>query len=175
MKKDKLTVDSQIAHMKSNGITFNIVNEEEAKEFLLYNNYYFKIKSYAKNYDKYLEGDNKGKYINLDFAYIKELSTIDMYIRQFVMKITLSIEHFLKTQMLRDFMGNDQEDGYSIIEEFIDEFPGIRRNIDMKQSNSACTDLITKYNDSFAIWNIVEVLSFGDFIKLYDKSLLFHY
>lgn len=169
VKKGKLTIDGQIVHMKDNGITFNIVTEEDAKEFLLYNNYYFKIKSYAKNYDKYEAGENIGKYINLDFAYIKELSTVDMYIRQFVMKITLSIEHFLKTQMLRDFINNRQEDGYAIIEEFLDEFPSIRNNIDMKQSNSACTDLITKYNDNFAIWNIVEVLSFGDFIKLYNK------
>ncbi len=168
MKKDKLTIAGQIVHMKDNGITFNSVSEEDAKDFLLYNNYYFKVKSYAKNYDKYRQGENAGKYINLDFAYLKELSTLDMHIRQFVMKTTLSIEHFLKTQMLRDFMYNEQEDGYNIIQDFFNSFPNIERNIDIKQSNSACTDLITKYNDNFAIWNIVEVLSFGDFIKLYE-------
>jgi len=51
------------------GIRFNIADEKSAKEFLINNNYYFKVKSYAKNYAKHLNGKNKGKYINLEFAY----------------------------------------------------------------------------------------------------------
>ena len=50
MSKIKLSIKNQIIHMKEEkGIKFNIINEEEAKEFLKNNNYYFKIKSYAKN------------------------------------------------------------------------------------------------------------------------------
>ena len=41
------------------------MNEEEAKDFLTYNTYFFKIKSYAKNYEKYINEPNRGKYINL--------------------------------------------------------------------------------------------------------------
>ena len=33
--------------MKSKGITFDIVSEEEAEQYLENNNYYFKIKAYA--------------------------------------------------------------------------------------------------------------------------------
>lgn len=41
MDKKKLTIDGQIEHMKNkNGIQFNIVKEDEAKEFLKNNNYY---------------------------------------------------------------------------------------------------------------------------------------
>lgn len=43
----------------------------------------------------------------------------------------------------------------------------IKENVDKKEKNSACSDLVVKYKDNFAIWNIVEVLSFGDFTKLY--------
>lgn len=41
--KKKLTIDKQIADLKEKGVIFNIMNEEEAKKFLRYNNYYFKL------------------------------------------------------------------------------------------------------------------------------------
>lgn len=169
MQKTKLSIDDQINYMKdTNGIKFNIVAEDIAKVFLVNNNYYFKLKSYAKNYDKYASGANSGKYINLEFAYLKELSTIDMHLRKFIIKMTLDIEHFLKTQLLRDFVENEQEDGYTIIKEFLQKYPYIEDNINNKSNNSICCDLVLKYKDNFAIWNIIEVLSFGDFIKLYE-------
>lgn len=170
MSKIKLSIKNQIIHMKEvQGIKFNIINEEEAEEFLKNNNYYFKIKSYAKNYSKYDKGLNIGKYINLEFAYLKELSTIDMYFRKYIIKITLDIEHFLRTQLLRDFSENDDEDGYEIIKDFFRKYPYVEKNINEKNNkNSICGDLIVKYKDGFAIWNIAEVLSFGDFIKLYE-------
>lgn len=169
MQKNKLSIGDQIAHMKdNNGIKFNIINEEAAKEFIQKNNYYFKLKSYAKNFDKYSSGINIGKYINLEFAYLKELSKIDMHLRMYIIKITLDIEHFLKTQLLRDCSENDNEDGYDLVKNFLVKYPYIKKNINDKSKNSACGDLILKYKNNFAVWNIVEVLSFGDFIKLYD-------
>lgn len=168
MGKKKLSIDGQIDYMKNkSGIQFNIISEERAKDFLANNTYYFKIKSYAKNYEKYFEGENIGKYINLEFAYLKEMSTLDMYFRRVIMKMTLDTEHFLKTQLLRDFACNDKEDGYSIIDELFRKHPYIEDNISKKERNSACSDLVTKYKGKLAIWNIVEVLSFGDFTKLY--------
>jgi abortive infection bacteriophage resistance protein len=151
------------------GIKFNIINEYDAEEFLKNNNYYFKIKSYAKNYNKYDKGINVGKYVNLEFAYLKELSILDMHLRKYIIKITLDIEHFLRTQLLRDCSENDNEDGYGIIKDFFIKYPYIEKNInDKNNKNSVCGELIVKYQDDFAIWNIAEVLSFGDFIKLYE-------
>ncbi|WP_028307686.1 Abi family protein [Desulfitibacter alkalitolerans] len=169
MNKEKLTIDQIIAHMKDKkGIAFTIVDEIAAKDFLMHNNYYFKVKAYAKNYEKYLKGDMAGKYINLEFAYLLELSKIDMYFRRLIIKMALDIEHFLKTQLLRDVMDNDLEDGYSIIHEFLSMYPYVKNNIVDKIQHSACRDLILKYENNFAIWNIIEILSFGDFIKLYE-------
>lgn len=169
MKKIKLSVDQQVEYMKNNsGIKFNIMSEESVKEFLTHNNYYFKIKSYSKNYEKYMQGEHKGKYINLEFAYLVELSTIDMYLRKFIIKMTLDIEHFLKVQLIRDAGENKEVDGYSIIEELFEKHSFIKENIDRNSRNSACADLISKHGDKLSIWNIVEVLSFGDIIKLYE-------
>lgn len=169
MEKPKLSIDEQISHMRDNrGIKFNIVNEQKAKEYLMFNSYYFRIKSYAKNFDKYKNGPNKDKYINLEFAYLQELSTLDMYLRKFILRMTIDIEHFLKTQLLKDFVENQQEDGYSIINKLLSNYPYIKDNIDRRRNSYVCCNLINRFNKDFAIWNIVEVLSFGDFINLYN-------
>ena len=74
------TSDELISHMKIKGIKFDIV-KEEAKIFLQNNNYYMKLASYRANYDK---RKSNGEYINLDFAYLRELSTIDMHLRYLI-------------------------------------------------------------------------------------------
>lgn len=40
-----------------------------------------KLASYRANYDK---RKSNGEYINLDFAYLRELSTIDMHLRYLI-------------------------------------------------------------------------------------------
>ena len=37
--KKKLTIDEQIIDLEEKGVTFNIMNDDEAKIFLRYNNY----------------------------------------------------------------------------------------------------------------------------------------
>ena len=65
----KLTIPEQIRYMRDErGIAFNIVTEEEAAHFLREHNYFYKLKSYAKNYTKNTAGENKGKYSDLEFA-----------------------------------------------------------------------------------------------------------
>jgi len=167
MRKEKLNLDEQIQHMESKGIKFTIVDKESAKKFLENNTYYFKIKAYSKNFEKYNDGINKGKYVNLEFAYLKDLSTLDMYIRKFIIKMSLDIEHFLKVKLIKDFTNNDKEDGYNIVKEFLNVHSMIRDNINIKSNNSTCKYLIEKYNDNFALWNVIEVLTFGEFINLY--------
>ncbi len=175
MRKEKLSIDEQIQHMESKGIRFTIVDKESAKVFLRNNTYYFKIKAYAKNFEKYKNGYNKGKYVNLEFAYLKDLSTLDMYFRKFIINMSLDIEHFLKVKLLNDFAENNKEDGYNIVNEFLSVYPIIYDNIYSKSKNSTCKYLIEKYHDEFSIWNIVEVITFGDFIKLYRFYYNYYY
>lgn len=70
-------------------IKINIVSEQQAAAFLSENNYYFKLKAFCKNYSKFSQGENAGKYFNVDFAYLQELSTLDMYLREIVLNFTL--------------------------------------------------------------------------------------
>jgi len=152
--------------MKEAGITFDIGSEAEAKRFLESNTYYFRIKAYAKNYEKYTVPEKCGKYINLDFSYLKELSIIDTYLRRAILMMTLDIEHFLKVKMLADFQKID-EDGYEIVKELMSMQPELEEKIKEKSNTSTCNALVEKYKDKWAIWNIVEVMSLGQFSNLY--------
>lgn len=115
-KKRKLTIDEQIKDLDSKGVKFELYSKENAKRFLQYNNYYFKLKSYAKNYPI---NPKTSKYVNLDFAYLVELSKIDMYLRKIILEMSLDVEHYLKVRLLNDLCNNDNEDGYAIVHTFL--------------------------------------------------------
>lgn len=168
MNRQKLSINDQIAHMKDNGIMFNIVSEDSAKDYLEKNNYYFRLKAYAKNYEKYNSGPNKGKYYMLEFAYLIELAKIDMRLRSIIFSLTLDIEHYIKKQLINDIIKEDSEDGYSIVKEvfYIDELKDIE---DSKKGKSVCSDLVCKYQNDWPVWALVEVLSFSQTVRLYHR------
>ena len=66
--KQKLTVEGQVQDMKEKDIKFEICSEEDAKKI-------YSMNSQTK------------KYFNLDFAYLVELSKLDMYIRKIILEI----------------------------------------------------------------------------------------
>lgn len=172
MHKKLLTSNELIAHMKQKGITFNIVNEDEAKNFLEEHNYYFKLASYRKNYNKIPKGERIGQYIDLDFAYLKDLSTIDCHLRYLVLQMCLDIEHALKIMLLHDIEKNQKEDGYQIVNLW-DNTNRHRNEIFKHLKTSYCKDLINKYHPDYPVWVLVELISFGElckFIEFYDKT-----
>ena len=169
--KVKLTVDEQITDMRTKNVQFEICSIEDAKKFLKYNNYYFKLKSYARNY---VVNPQTKKYYKLDFAYLVELSKLDMHIRKIILEMSLDVEHYLKVRLMNDLSNNPLEDGYNIVEVFLQYNPSVQEDIKRKASTySFCSDLAEKhlnqYNEpeKLAVWNIVELLSFGNFMELY--------
>lgn len=165
--KKKISVPEQIEHMKSKGIGFEIVSETDAASYLEHNNYYFKLKTYAKNYAKYQIGDRAGEYVNLEFAYLKDLAIIDMLLRRFIMEASTDVEHAVKVRFISDF-NRSRDDGYEYVQEFLDSYPEILETIKKKKNNSYTKDLTEKLlEDGFAIWNIIELLSLKDFLNLY--------
>ena len=141
--KKKLTIDEQIADLKGKGVIFNIMNEDEAKKFLRYNNYYFKLKSYASNYPV---NPKNNKYVNLEFAYLVELSKIDMYFRKIILEMCLDVEHVLKTRMLYDISCNEKEDGYNIVQKYFSAYHNTKMEIIQKaNSYNFTSNLAGKY------------------------------
>ena len=166
--RPKLSIPAQIKDMREAGIMFNIVSETEARRYLDTQTYYFRIKAYAKNYEKYLATDKQGQYINLDFAYLIDLSEIDAALIDLILRMTISFEYYLKVKLLSDFNASD-EDGYDIVQELLKMQPDLKNKIEEEKSNtSTCNGLIAKYKDAWAIWNIVEVISLGRLTDLYS-------
>lgn len=91
----------QVAYLRNaKGLSFDIMGEDEAESFLGNRNYFFKVKAFGKNYEKYYsEGNLKGRYINLDFAHLVELSRLDKHLRSLVLDLTLDIEHYIKVRI----------------------------------------------------------------------------
>ncbi|MCQ2743471.1 MAG: Abi family protein [bacterium] len=179
MRKQKISIDEQIEKMRSVGIKFDNISENEAKDFICNNTYYFKIKAFQKNYEK----NSKGKYVNLDFSYLKDFSTIDMQFRNLVLSMALNIEHSMKVKLNRDISENEKEDGYSIVNKFLNNKGNqyIVKNLYTKVCSNYAGDLIKKYcsykydlNSELTytfecpFWVLIEILSFGDFINFYN-------
>ena len=85
--KPMLTPSELIGHLELKGVKFELINKENAQKYLEENNNYFKLVSYRKNFTKYENGKNIGKYINLDFKMLVDLSIIDMRIRKTMLNI----------------------------------------------------------------------------------------
>lgn len=169
--KPLLNIDDLIKHMINKGITFNVYTTNEARKFLEDRNYYMKLASYRTNYKKIKDGKNAGKYIGLDFAYLRELSTLDMKLRYIIFQMALDIEHYMKVKLIREIENNPEEDGYKIIQKFLSEKDKkfrVLNTIQKHKSSSYCKDLIEKYYPYFPVWVFVEVISFGDFAFLCD-------
>lgn len=169
--KTILSVQEQIRHMKEKGITFQHVTEAEAADFLANNTYYMKLAAYRANYMKYETGARAGQYRDLDFGYLKELSTLDMHLRYFVLQMCLDIEHAIKVQLIRQITQDENEDGYEAVKDFLkeDENFYILKSISRQKSGEYCKNLIEKYYPYFPAWVFVEVVSFGTLFRFYKN------
>lgn len=167
--RKKLSIPQQIALMKDEGIGFNIIDEAEAERYITDNTIYFNIKTFAKNYCKYTRSDKAGQYINLEFAYLKELAIIDGIFRKMILDMCLDIEYSMKVQINRDFTANRLEDGYSIVAEFFRRNPYVKRKLEnMAAKKSPYTTMVyNTFLEEPAIWNLVQVLSFGEFVNFH--------
>lgn len=144
--KPKQTAQQLIAKMKNEkGISFKHTSESDAENYLANINNYLRTAAYRKNYQKHTKGINNGKYICLDFAYLQELSTIDMHFRFIVSKMCLDIEHDLKVKMLKDIESDPSTDGYDIVKCFLAQNTYIIGKLEATSSSPFTSDLIHKY------------------------------
>ncbi len=186
--KPKQTALQLITKMQSKGITFKYTSEKEAAAYLTDKNNYLRTAAYRKNYQKHKNGSNIGKYINLDFAYLQELSTIDMHFRFLMSKMCLDIEHDLKVRMLKDIETDSTTDGFDIVQIFLSHNSYVIGKLEASSASPFTGDLIHKYftiqrvynpqrkktankitsYDDCPVWVLLEMLTFGDFIKFYE-------
>lgn len=110
-----------VPYLKNKNIKFDLISEEESEEYLRSNNNYYNITAYKNNFTKYQCGELAGKYIDLDFAYLKDLSIIDYRTRIVLFKMIIDIEHYLKIRILNLIEDINEEDGYRIVNMYLEK------------------------------------------------------
>jgi len=111
-----------------------------------------------------------------------------MHLRFLILKMCLDIEHDLKVSLINDIANNHNEDGYSIVKDFLqlDSSIFLLREIYKKRNSTYVGNIIYKYFEftistsedekeiqdhvviDCPIWAFVEIISFGSFLKLYQ-------
>lgn len=112
-----ISAEHQVAHLAERGVRFDIMGPEDAIAFLRDKNFFFKVKTFAKCFSRYRDpaSENLGRYVNLDFAYLAELTRLDHHLRELVLSMTLDIEHYMKVHLNRTMM-DDGADGKEVLD-----------------------------------------------------------
>ena len=182
MKEKMLKVSELIEHLKIKNVKFNYINENQAESYLTNNNNYFNLYSYKNNFQRYSSGKNIGKFIDLDFAYLKDLSVIDMKLRFLLFKMIVDIEHYLKIKILNKIEKIDEEDGYKIVNLYLStelrfdkKTNNIQETLYKKLNSNYVKDIMEKYLnkktkkfENIPIWEFLEMITFGELIDFYS-------
>ncbi len=189
-EKPWLTPKEQVAHLKSKGVRFSLMSEEEAVGYLAENNNYFRLRSYRTGFSKVDFGSRQGQYANLDFKMLVDLSIVDMLLRNEMLPMALDIEHFAKVRLLGR-IEQAGEDGYSVVRDFLASYDRVgptggiinRTKVEIARGESSpyVAGVLAKYPDfGFPVWVFLELVAFGTFIYFYrfcaerfnDKAML---
>lgn len=157
-----LKTEQLIDKLKSKGVAFQECTVEDAVSFLNEHNYYVKVTAYKANFHKH-----NGKYVGLDFMALKDLSTIDMYLRRWIISASLSVEHSLKVNILKDIQEKNIDE-FNIVSEYITKYPRIITELDNRRSTAYVKTILGKYNHpNYPIYVFLEVIPFGEFVNFY--------
>ena len=173
-----LTVEQQIAHLKSKGVTFELCSEKEAADYLHTGNNLLRTSSYRKLFATKRQGPHSGEYAGLDFEHLRTLSSLDRQLRQCFLDISIDIEHFARVRVL-DQCEAQGEDGYQIVRDYMAQLNHGGRNhleggLKARGSNGLTRDeysggLIAKHLggdehiDRMPVWVLLETVEFRAF------------
>lgn len=178
-----MKISEMVPYLKEKNIKFKIMSEQEAEKYLRYNNNYYNITAYKHNFERYfIDGKFVDKFIDLDFAYLKDLSIIDHRLRLVLFKMIIDIEHYLKIRILNLIENIDEENGYRIVnmyleEDFNDEkFPKkVHNSIFKKVGSEYYHKVFSKYDinkdkklENIPVWEFLEIITFGELVNFYE-------
>ena len=188
-----MRISEMVEYLKLKNVKFERISEEEAEKYLRENNNYYNVTSYKHNFEKYFVGGKFiDKFIDLDFAYLKDLSIIDMRVRLLLFKMIIDNEHYLKIRILNIIETIDEDDGYRIVNLYLDrdfndeKFPRkIHNSIFKKIGSEYYQKIFSKYDlnkdkklENIPVWEFLEIITFGELVNFYeffaDKYFLFN-
>lgn len=162
---ETINTEETIKVLKAKNIKFNIIDEFKALNYLKYCNNYYNIISYETYFEKYyINNKFVDKYVNLDFAYLIDLSEIDFELKSILFKMVTIIEHHLKLRILNLFECYKIKDEEVLIHEFLNE--------DINDEKRVYNNILNKVDDidieNIPINRFFELITFGDLIKFYN-------
>lgn len=177
-----MKISDMVPYLKNKNIKFINCSEEEAEEYLRENNNYYNVTAYKNNFQKYQCGKLTGKYIDLDFAYLKDLAIIDYRTRIILFKMIIDIEHYLKVRILNIVEDLENEDGYNIVNLYLEydyndeKYPRrVHDSIRKKVTNEYYDKIFSKYDidgdtriENIPIWEFLEIITFGELINFFE-------
>ena len=177
-----MKISEMVTYLKEKNIKFIECSEVDAEKYLRENNNYFNVTAYKNNFIKYQCGNLKGKFIDLDFAYLKDLSIIDYRVRIVLFKMIIDIEHYLKIRILNEIEEIFEEDGYNIVNLYLEhdynnkKFPkSVHNSIMKKVSNDYYKKIFFKYDinedkkiENIPIWEFLEIITFGELVNFFE-------
>lgn len=86
--------------------------------------------------------------------------------------MTLDIEHLAKVRLMREVTERADEDGYSIVADYLESLSERNLSIREKEMERLKRDrysggMARKYDEEKPVWVLIELLSFGGFINFY--------
>lgn len=117
-----LDARAQVSYLKDEkNVSFRLMSETDAIAFLEERSFFFKLKAFAKDFEKYsCKPGEKGRYINLDFGHLVELSKLDKTLRSLVLDLALDIEHYLKVRINAAAM-QASADPFAVVNTFLED------------------------------------------------------
>lgn len=163
-------IDERLSRLKEKGARFKLCSYDAAHEYLVEKCCAFKTIAYDKLFDTYVGGKNDGKFIDLDFGYLKYLAELDQKLREILLDMALDIEHFCKTRLLAK-ADCAKEDGYAIMVDYQaslaeSQLDYIEREKNKREDDPYCGAILKKYGDAMPIWAFAEVMPFGTLVGL---------
>ena len=177
-----MKISDMVQYLKNKNIKFEDYSEVDAEKYLRENNNYYNVTAYKNNFPKYQCGELTGKYIDLDFAYLKDLSIIDYRTRIVLFKMIIDIEHYLKIRILNIVEELEDEDGYNIVNLYLEhdyndaKYPRrVHDSIRKKVTNEYYNKIFSKYDidgdtkiENIPIWEFLEIITFGELINFFE-------
>ncbi|MBE6140422.1 MAG: Abi family protein [Firmicutes bacterium] len=178
-----MKISEMVPYLKTKNIKFELISEDKAEKYLRDNNNYYNITSYKNNFEKYMiDGVFVNKYIDLDFAYLKDLAIIDHRVRLLFFKMIIDIEHYLKIRILNLIENIEDEDGYRIVnlyleKDFNDEkfSKKVHNSIFKKVGSEYYQKIFSKYDidkdkklENIPVWEFLEIITLGELVNFYE-------
>ncbi len=97
-----------ILEMQNKNIKFDIISKDAALDIMMNEFSYYQLMEYSRLFEKYVNTDKRGKFVQLDFSQMYYLAVIDEQLRKLILNQCLELEKFLKLRLIVFF--NDKEE-----------------------------------------------------------------